>query len=45
MSGHVRDLLARAAAGDLEPEEQERVDAHLAGCPEWALWGSYMTHQ
>jgi anti-sigma factor RsiW len=36
MSGHVTSLLARAAAGDLEPEEQERVDAHLAGCPDCA---------
>ena len=34
MSGHVTDLLALAAAGALDPEEQERVDAHLRDCPE-----------
>lgn len=36
MSGHVTDLLALAAAGALDPEEQERVDAHLRDCPECA---------
>jgi anti-sigma factor RsiW len=36
MSGHVNDLLALAAAGALEPEEQARVDAHLEECPECA---------
>jgi anti-sigma factor RsiW len=36
VSGHVTDLLALAAAGGLDPEEQERVDAHLQQCPECA---------
>ena len=44
MSGHVADLLALAAAGALDPEEQERVRAHLQECPECAhraeTWGA-----
>lgn len=32
MSGHVRELLALAAAGALPPEERGRVDAHLGEC-------------
>ena len=36
MSGHVADRLALAAAGALDPGEQERVDAHLRQCPECA---------
>ncbi len=36
MSGHVGDLLALAAAGALEPGEQQRVDAHLEACPDCA---------
>ena len=30
MSGHVRELLALAAAGALDPEDERRVEAHLA---------------
>jgi len=33
VSGHVEDRLALAAAGALDPAEQERVDAHLRECP------------
>lgn len=36
MSGHGDDRLALAAAGALEPAEQERVELHLQGCPECA---------
>lgn len=36
MSVHVADRLALAAAGALDPGEQERVDAHLRECPECA---------
>ena len=36
MSEHVTGLLALAAAGTLDPEEQGRVDAHLRECPECA---------
>jgi anti-sigma factor RsiW len=36
MSGHVNDLLALAAAGALEPEEQERANAHLEECADCA---------
>ena len=33
MSEHTEDRLALAAAGALDPAEQERVDAHLQECP------------
>jgi anti-sigma factor RsiW len=36
VSEHVTELLALAAAGALDPGEQERVDAHLRDCPECA---------
>lgn len=36
MSGHVSDLLALAAAGVLDREEQGRVDAHLRDCADCA---------
>lgn len=36
MSGHVADPLALAAAGALDPGEQERIDAHLRECRECA---------
>lgn len=36
MSGHVDELLALAAAGALEPGQQQRVDAHLETCPDCA---------
>jgi anti-sigma factor RsiW len=36
VSEHVTGLLALAAAGTLDPEEQGRVDAHLRECPECA---------
>jgi anti-sigma factor RsiW len=39
VSDHVTDLLALAAAGALDPEEQQRVDAHLRDCPECARRG------
>jgi anti-sigma factor RsiW len=32
MSDHVTDLLARAAAGPLDPAEASRIEAHLGGC-------------
>jgi len=32
MSDHVTDRLALAAAGGLDPAEESRVEAHLAGC-------------
>ena len=36
MSAHVRELLALAAAGALDPEDEKRVAAHLAQCGECA---------
>jgi len=36
VSGHVNELLALAAAGGLDPDEQEGVDAHLQECRECA---------
>jgi anti-sigma factor RsiW len=36
VNGHVTELLALAAAGALERDEQARVDAHLAECPDCA---------
>jgi anti-sigma factor RsiW len=36
MSGHVRELLALAAAGALDPEDERRVAAHLALCADCA---------
>jgi anti-sigma factor RsiW len=36
MSGHVTELLALAAAGALDPGEQERVDTHLQECRDCA---------
>ncbi|HEY6554499.1 MAG TPA: zf-HC2 domain-containing protein, partial [Vicinamibacteria bacterium] len=32
MSDHVTDRLGLAAAGALDPAEESRVQAHLAGC-------------
>jgi anti-sigma factor RsiW len=36
MSGHVRELLALAAAGALDPADERRVAAHVAECAECA---------
>ena len=37
MSDHVTDRLGLAAAGALDPAEESRVDAHLAGCATCAM--------
>jgi anti-sigma factor RsiW len=36
VSGHVTDLLALGAAGELDPGEQERVSTHLNECADCA---------
>jgi anti-sigma factor RsiW len=44
VSDHVRDLLALAAAGALDPEEARRVAAHVEGCAECAAEAERWRH-
>ncbi len=44
MSGHVRELLALAAAEALDPEDERRVTAHLALCADCAAEAAQWRH-
>jgi anti-sigma factor RsiW len=44
MSGHVRELLALAAGGGLDPADEARVAEHLAACADCAAEAAQWRH-